>query len=173
MSKLVDNIIAFKLLKMLVTPFDKTDAYKLGIIDENGKLLRKSSKFTRSVEHDAYNYLTRFMFNMKRLVNKFGGEHTLKSVATALYLFKEHHDKLDEPMLTEEFDQLLEDHFYLIMEDEHIELELDLVEKFLAEEMTTVAALPKGEFGETTPVVKKKKYKILRRDIVNQMGDKP
>ena len=171
MGKLVDNIIAFKLLKMLVTPFDKTDAYKLGIIDDEGKLLKKPSKFTKSAEHDAYNYLTRFMFNMKRLVNKFGGENRLKSVATALYLFKEHHDALNDSMLTEEFEELLEDHFCIILEDEYIELEIDLVEKFLAEEMTTVDALPKGEAGETTPIVKKKKYKILRRDMKNQLGD--
>lgn len=169
MGKLVDNIIAFKLLKMLVTPFKETDAFKLGIIDDKGKLLKRPSTFTKSAEHDAYNYLTRFMYNMKRLVAKFGGESKLKSVATALYLFREHEESLKDNMLTEEyteeFEQLLEDHFCVIMEDDEIDLEMELVEKFFQEEMVTTGAMPEG------PVVKKKKYKILKRDIKNQVGD--
>lgn len=171
MGKLVDNIIAFKLLKMLVTQFKDTDAFKLGIIDDKGKLLKRPSTFTKSSEHDAYNYLTRFMFNMKRLVAKFGGESKLKSVATALYLFREHEETLKSNMLTEEFteefEQLLEDHFCLLMEDDQVDLEIELVEKFFSEEMVTTEAMPEG------PVVKKKKYKILKRDIKDQAGDKP
>ena len=36
MADVLYNLIAFKILTMLVTPFKETDAYKLGIIDENG-----------------------------------------------------------------------------------------------------------------------------------------
>ena len=36
-----DNLIAFKILHMLVTPFENTDAYKFGIIDKDGHPLRK------------------------------------------------------------------------------------------------------------------------------------
>ena len=37
----VDAFIAYKFIKILVTPFEETDAYKLGIIDANGKILKK------------------------------------------------------------------------------------------------------------------------------------
>ena len=44
MSRVIDALIAYRLVKLLVTPFNKTDAYKLGIIDEKGKVLIKSKQ---------------------------------------------------------------------------------------------------------------------------------
>ena len=44
MSRVVDALIAYRVLKLLVTPFKRTKAYKLGIIDEKGKVLIKSRK---------------------------------------------------------------------------------------------------------------------------------
>jgi len=41
MSRAIDLLITYRVIKMLVTPFEKTDAYKYGIIDKNGKVLRK------------------------------------------------------------------------------------------------------------------------------------
>ena len=37
MGRVIDALIAYRLLKLLVTPFKKTKAYKLGIVDEKGK----------------------------------------------------------------------------------------------------------------------------------------
>ena len=37
---LVDTYLAYKFIKMLATRWKKTDAYKLGIIDEKGKRIR-------------------------------------------------------------------------------------------------------------------------------------
>jgi len=42
MSRVIDAFIAYRILKILVTPFNKTKAYKLGIIDDKGKVLIKS-----------------------------------------------------------------------------------------------------------------------------------
>ena len=39
MGGILDAFVAYKFVKLLSTPFDKTDAYKLGIIDEKGKIL--------------------------------------------------------------------------------------------------------------------------------------
>ena len=39
MSRVIDALIAYRILKLLVTPFNKTKAYALGIIDEKGKVL--------------------------------------------------------------------------------------------------------------------------------------
>ena len=58
-SKLIDNLIAIRLLYMLITPFKDTEAYKLGIIDAEGVVLRKLSTLNKEEEKDNYNYLTR------------------------------------------------------------------------------------------------------------------
>ena len=36
MGRFVDSIIAYRILKMLVVPFENTDAFKQGIVDKNG-----------------------------------------------------------------------------------------------------------------------------------------
>ena len=40
-STAIDAFITFRFLKLLVTPFNKTEAFKFGIIDERGKVLKK------------------------------------------------------------------------------------------------------------------------------------
>ena len=65
MSRVIDALIAYRLVKLLVTPFNKTDAYKLGIIDEKGKVLIKSKKITNQKQRKAYTLLIRFVFNLK------------------------------------------------------------------------------------------------------------
>ena len=47
MGRVIDALIAYRLLKLLVTPFKKTKAYKLGIIDEKGKVLIKSKELPK------------------------------------------------------------------------------------------------------------------------------
>ena len=49
MSRVVDALIAYRLLKLLVTPFNKTKAYKMGIIDDKGKVLIKKRDFAREI----------------------------------------------------------------------------------------------------------------------------
>ena len=80
MSRIVDNLVAYKILSMLVTNFEDTKAYKLNIIDKDGKNLKKASTLKTSEEKDAYTYLTRLVFNMKKIINKIGGENKLKSL---------------------------------------------------------------------------------------------
>lgn len=93
MSALVDNVIALKLLKMLVTPFDHTEAFKLGIIDAKGKVLRPASTLKTQEERNAYDYLDRLVFNVKRLVNKLpGGESQLKNLTAAYFMVKEKYE---------------------------------------------------------------------------------
>ena len=40
MGRAIDLFVTYRFIKLLVTPFEKTDAYKLGIIDENGNRVR-------------------------------------------------------------------------------------------------------------------------------------
>ena len=49
MGRVIDALIAYRLLKLLVTPFKKTKAYQLGIIDEKGKVLIKAKQFKNKI----------------------------------------------------------------------------------------------------------------------------
>ena len=44
MSRVIDAVIAYRVLKLLVTPFNRTKAFELGIIDDKGKVLKKSKE---------------------------------------------------------------------------------------------------------------------------------
>ena len=92
MGRMVDNLMAYKILKMLVTDFKDTKAAKLGIIDDKGKQLKKVNQLQGSEEQDAYTYLHRLVFNMKRIINKWGGESKTKSLISALWLIKEYYE---------------------------------------------------------------------------------
>ena len=42
MGRAIDLLITYRIIKLLVTPFEKQEAYKYGIIDKDGKVLRKT-----------------------------------------------------------------------------------------------------------------------------------
>lgn len=88
MSKAVDLILIYQFLKRLTTPFNKTEAFKLGLIDEKGK--RTNKKIETKEEEESYGYFDRLVFNIKRLIEKVpGGSSRLGSYAAALFLIKE------------------------------------------------------------------------------------
>ena len=94
MSRAIDLLITYRVIKMLVTPFEKQPAYTLGIIDKNGKVLRKAKTLKTAKEKEAYTLLHRFVFNLKRLINIIpGGKSKLGTYAAALgLLLKENKD---------------------------------------------------------------------------------
>jgi len=80
----------YKFIRILTTPFESTDAFKLGIIDEKGKILKKSSKLKTEEEKEAYTMMHRLVWKMKRLMEKIPfGKSRLASYAAALWLIKE------------------------------------------------------------------------------------
>lgn len=83
-----DAIYTYRFLKLLVTPFDKTKAYELGLVDENGK--RTDKKVSSSEERAAYNLFHRLVFNIKKVLALApGGSSRIASYAAALFLLKE------------------------------------------------------------------------------------
>jgi len=89
-SRTGDLFYAYRFLKLLVTPWEKTKAYELGILDDNGKLLKKARELKTSEEKSAYTVFHRLVFNIKRLLQKLPfGKTKLASWATALFLIKE------------------------------------------------------------------------------------
>ena len=96
LSRGADTAYAFRFLKLFVTPFDKTEAFKEGIIDEKGKNLIKSRNFGNDRQRSAYTVFHRLGFNLKKLLEKVpGGRSKLASYAAALYLIKEN-DQISE-----------------------------------------------------------------------------
>jgi hypothetical protein len=87
----------YKFLRILTQKWEDTDAFKLGIVDKDGKTLRKVRDLKTSEEKDAYSVFNRLAFNLKRILNKLPfGKTALASYAAALFLIKEHSGASDE-----------------------------------------------------------------------------
>jgi len=103
----IGNIyFVYQFLKKLVTPFNKTKAFELGIIDETGKILKRRRDLETSEEKDAYNLSDTLIWNVKKLMGKIpGGKSRIASYAAALWLIKEQQDgyKITEEELELQF----------------------------------------------------------------------
>jgi len=90
-SRTGDLFYAFRFLKLLVTPFEKTKAFELGIIDKDGIILKKSIDRNSPEEKSAYTVFHRLVFNIKRIMGKVpGGKSVIARYGAALFLIKEH-----------------------------------------------------------------------------------
>lgn len=162
MSRLVDNVIALRIVRMLVTNFTDTQAFKLGIIDAHGNTLKPASTLKSEAEKDAFTYLNRLVFNMKKIINRFpGGESHLKSLVGALWLVKEYYESGSRTT------SLMEERYKEVMRmlNNNVVLaeEQLLVSKVLAEEVGTgaVASAP----ANNTAGVEVKQPKIDKKNI--------
>ena len=106
MSRAIDLIITYRVVKMLVTPFEKFKAFDLGIIDADGKVLRKF-KTIKGIERKHYTMLHRFVFNLKRILKKVGLGSRLGSFGVALALlikedksYLQHKDAIESAVIT-------------------------------------------------------------------------
>ena len=89
-NRAIDLFVTYRFLKLLVTPFDKQDAFKFGIIDKDGKVLRKARSLRIGKEKRAYTLLHRLVFNFKRILSKVGlGGRFGTYAAAAVALLKE------------------------------------------------------------------------------------
>jgi len=103
MSRAVDLFVTYRFLKLLVTPWNKQEAFKLGIIDKNGKSLKKARDLGREEERASYTLLHRLVFNCKRIMGKIPFIRSqLGTYAAALFLLKEHYkiENLPEAQVT-------------------------------------------------------------------------
>ena len=124
-SRAVDLLITYRIMKLLVTPFDKQEAFKYGIIDKQGKVLRPWRTISKTAEKQSYTLLHRFVFNLKRILQKAGLGGRLGTFAVALAtLIRENkefeqHQKLIESVVVK---YLKEQKLYeeLLQEEGHI-----------------------------------------------------
>lgn len=124
-SRAGDLVYTFRFLKLLVTPFENTNAYKLGLIDDEGKKLRKADT---TEEKSAYNAFHRIVFNIKKLIAKVpGGKTRIASYASALFLIKEQNNlsdknlrKIIEESGLDDLDFLAEQSTWFILENKQL-----------------------------------------------------
>ena len=131
---IVDLFLVFNFIKRLVTPFEKWEAYKEGIIDEKGNLLIKRKDFVKNSQKSAFGIFDQMILNLKKLLGKLpGGQTKLASYASALWLIREQ--------------QRIEATNYLTEESVEEDLEIAL-ERFLSENETLIAEAAKREIDE-------------------------
>ena len=123
----VDLTYTFRFIRMLVMKWENLDAYKLGIIDENGKRQR-NVKLDTDEKKSAYTPFIRLCANIKRLTSKIpGGSTRLGSFAAALYLIKEKFEltdkqleKIIEKCNIDTYDILAEENQWFMLEDKQL-----------------------------------------------------
>ena len=165
MGRAIDLFVTYRFIKLLTTPFEKTDAFKMGIIDKNGNRLPK--KLYKIDERNAYTVLHKLVFNIKKLFQKVPGLRTkVGTYAAALFLlkdtFKEH---VEDP-------KMFEKEFLKYLEENNIELD-----DTIAEEVTLDnGKLSKGIYTLTQDVVAtedEEEIEALEGDEVEVFEDTP
>ena len=90
MASIFNAFVAYQFIKTLTTKWNKMKAYDLGIIDENGKQLKKTADLETQKEKNAYTLFHRLVFNLKRILEKFPfGRSRIASYAAAFALLRE------------------------------------------------------------------------------------
>ena len=118
LSRAGDLVYTLRFLRLLTTPFDKTTAFELGLIDEAGKRLRKPST---TEEKGALNSFHRLVFNIKKLIP---GKR-IGSYAAALFLMKEefgvtNFDKIIKESGIDPLDILAENSQWFLLDDKQL-----------------------------------------------------
>ena len=177
---IVDLFLVYQFIRRLATPFNEWDAYKLGIIDERGNVLRKRKTLNLAKERKAFGVFDVLVLNIKKLIEKVPlGKTRTASYVAALYLMREWNHFSDSSLLTEDItDEQLDESIQLfysryyyyntLSEDVNSKVGLDdLFEKRFSEEVPAmnvgsgnIAGLGVGPQGEPglTPI-QMKKYK--------------
>ena len=153
MGRAIDLFVTYRFIKLLVTPFDKTPAYKLGIIDKNGaRVMEKTvargmqpTQLKSDEEKSAYTILHKLIFNIKKIFGKVPGLRTkLGTYAAALFLLKDtFKESVDDP-------DVFEKEFMKYLKEEGYEIDDSISEEVIG----FGEVLPKGEY-------------ILVNDILN------
>ncbi len=139
-GRAIDLFVAYRFLRILTTPWEKQPAFEHGIIDKNGKLLRRANTLTTAEEKSSFTLLHRLIYNLKRILHKIPlVKSKLGTYATALYLLKQHFaDQVEE-------EDTIEKAFTGWMVDNGYITEADL--SVITEEAGSIGdLLPKGKY---------------------------
>ena len=162
MGRAIDLFVTYRFIKLLVTPFKDTDAYKLGIIDEDGNRVippkpkigvwNKTPKPLRtSEEKNAYTILHKLVFNIKNIFAKVPGLRTkVGTYAAALFLLKDtFKESVDDP-------DMFEKEFMKYLKENDIELDNEISEEVIG----FGEVLPKGEYTLANDILNKEEEEL-------------
>jgi len=171
MGRAIDLFVTYRFIRILSTPFEKTDAFKLGIIDKDGARVRPKGttrvpELNTSEERSAYTILHKLVFNIKKLFSKIPGLRTkVGTYAAALFLlkdtFKEH---VEDP-------SVFEKEFMKYLKEEGIEFDDSINENVIG----FGEVLPKGSYTLINDILNKEEEELSAKkgDKVEVFDDEP
>ena len=153
-GKYIDLFATYRFLRILTIPWEDQEAFKLGIIDGEGKRI-KEKKLSSSSEKDAYTMLHRMVFNFKRILSKIPlVKSKLGTYAAALFLLKEHMKEDEYNLLVEyisetgKFDELTKNINKLTLTEALCLLKEENMDEVALREQHKVSDLgPEGQFA--------------------------
>ena len=163
MGRAIDLFVTYRFIKILVTPFEKQEAYKLGIIDKDGNRIlipgtNKPTLLNTIKEKNSYTVLHKLVFNIKKIFAKVPGLRTkVGTYAAALFLLK---DTLREHVSDPD---VFEKEFIKYLKENKIELDREISEEVIG----FGEVLPKGEYVLKNDILNKEE-----EDLTAKKGDK-
>ena len=157
MGRAIDLFVTYRFIKLLVTPFEKTDAYRLGIIDADGKRIlepgttNKPTTLRTVEEKSAYTVLHKLVFNIKKIFAKVPGLRTkLGTYAAALFLLKDtFKESVDDP-------DIFEKEFMKYLKEQGYEIDDTISEEVIG----FGEILPKGEYKLSNDILNKEEEEL-------------
>ena len=172
MGRAIDLFVTYRFLRLLTMPFADTDAFKLGIIDENGnrvmqkKVKKPAVELVTSEQKSSYTILHKLVFNIKKLFNKIPGLRTkVGTYAAALFLLKDtFKESVDDP-------DVFEKEFVKFLKENNIELDDEISEEVIG----FGEVLPKGEYVLINDILNKEEEELSAKkgDKVIAYDDEP
>ena len=172
MGRAIDLFVTYRFLKLLTTPFEKQDAFKLGIIDKDGNRIRKPKSTLPAVEltttelKNSYTILHKLVFNIKKLFAKVPGLRTkVGTYAAALFLLKDtFKESVDDP-------DMFEKEFMKYLKENDIELDNEISEEVIG----FGEILPKGNYVLINDILNKEEEELSAKkgDKVVSFADEP
>ena len=172
MGRAIDLFVTYRFLRLLTTPFEDTDAFKFGIIDEKGNRIKKKGSTKPEVElatselKNSYTILQKLVFNIKKIFNKVPGLRTkVGTYAAALFLLKDtFKESVDDP-------DMFEKEFIKYLKENDIELDNEISEEVIG----FGEVLPKGEYVLVNDILNKEEEELSAKkgDKVIAFDDEP
>jgi len=174
MGRAIDLFVTYRFIKLLVTPFDKMPAFKLGIIDKYGnRVMRKTvsrgmqpTQLITDTEQSAYTILHKLVFNIKKIFQKVPGLRTkLGTYAAALFLLKDtFKESVDDP-------DMFEKEFMKYLKEEGYEIDNTILEEVIG----FGEVLPKGEYVLVNDILNSEEEELQAKigDKVVAYDDQP
>jgi len=176
MGRAIDLFVTYRFIKLLVTPFEKTDAYKLGVIDKDGNRIMpapvggvrqtKPAPLRTSEEKNSYTILHKLVFNIKKIFGKVPGLRTkLGTYAAALFLLKDtFKESVDDP-------DVFEKEFMKYLKEQGYEIDDTISEEIIG----FGEVLPKGEYVLVNDILNKEEEELTAKkgDKVEVYKDEP